>query len=348
MDDHKTEVVFVTDRPAEFITSLFRIGQDEKFKELASEYSIKLDKKINTYVVEVMDSLSERHKNILKRYFSNYLGIGLSLLSQGQSVKEFLLEINNLSNIELGYYMLITWGEIEFTIDELKEIVDHNKIFSWIEENFAIMDEDKWQIMKVLNSPTEVKEELLDLLNCYYDKFYKYKEKEVENFLEDYIVENKQELNNAVNIFLDSFISPEGKKEYLSSNQEPGALVSYFFDFGSACAKGTESLILGYRFPKLAERLEKKGDNLLQYTSFFKVLADDTRLKVLLEINESPKYLAQLAEIMDSSNPAISYHINKLMDVGLIEVGSSDSRIYYQVKKEKINEVIEVLNNVFI
>ncbi|MFW6306467.1 MAG: ArsR/SmtB family transcription factor [Bacillota bacterium] len=348
MDDQKAKVVFIKDRSAEFITSLFRIGQNEKFKELSSEYGIKLDGEINKYVIEVMDSLPERYRNVLERYFSSFLGIGLTLLTDGQSVKEFLLDIKNLTNVQLGYYMLITWGEIEFTVDELESIINQNKIFNWIEENFSVMDEDKWQIMRVLNSPAEVKEELLDFLNYYYDNFYKDKEEEVKNFLKEYIEENRQELSNAFHIYLDYFISPESKKEYLSSSKEVGALVSYFFDFGSACAKGTENLILGYRFPELAEKWVKKGDNLLQYTSFFKVLADETRLKVLLEINDSPKYLAQLAEIMDSSNPAISYHINKLMNVGLIEIGSSDNRIYYHVKKEKIKEITEVLNNVFL
>ncbi|MFW6287665.1 MAG: ArsR/SmtB family transcription factor [bacterium] len=348
MSGQETEFIFVTDRAAEFIMSVFRIGQDETFKEISSEYGIEIDKKINNYVVEVMNTLSDRHKDVVERYFSNFLGIGLALLTNGQPVKEFLSDINNLNNIELAYYMLVTWGEIEFTIEDLESIVNQNKIFSWIEENFAVSDQLKWQVMKVLNCPREVKEELLGFMNYYYENFYKDKEEEVEEFLRDYIEENRQELTEAVAIFIDQFISPESKAEYFSSNKEVEVLVSYFFDFGNACAKGTDNFILGYRYPGLAKRLSKKESDLMQYTSFFKVLADDTRLKVLLEINEGPKYLAQLAEILDSSNPAISYHINKLADAGLIEIGSSDNRIYYQVKKEKINEVIEVLNSVFL
>ncbi|MFP4662214.1 MAG: ArsR/SmtB family transcription factor [Halanaerobiales bacterium] len=348
MNERKIEISFVSDRAAEFVVSLFRIGQDEEFKKLESEYGITIDKKINNYVKEVISSLSERHKDVLERYFSNFLGVGLALLTEGQSVKEFLNDIDKLSNIEMAYYMLITWGEIEFTIDELATIVNQRNIYAWIEENFAVSDQLKWQIMKLLNCPEEVKEELLDLLHYYYDTFYIDKEVEIEKFLKEYIEENRQELIEATDSYLDYFISPESREELFASNEALEVLVSYFFDFGTACAKGTESLILGYRYPELAEILLKQGNDLLQYSKFFKVLADDTRLKVLLEINESPKYLAQLAEIMDSSNPAISYHINKLMEVGLIEIGSADNRIYYQVRKNKINEVIDVLNNVFL
>ena len=154
--------------------------------------------------------------------------------------------------------------------------------------------------MKVLNCPEEVKEELLDLLHYYYDNFYIAKEEETEKFLKDYIEENKQELTEAIEDYLDCFLSPESKEEFFASNEEFEVLLSYFFDFGTACAKGIESIILGYRYPELAVIISRKGNDLLQYSKFFKVLADDTRLKVLLEINESPKYLAQLAEIMDS------------------------------------------------
>lgn len=349
MDDYqKKQIIFVTDRSAEFIMSLFRIGQDEKFNEVDSEYGIEVNMKINDYVVEVKNSLSKKHKDVLGRYFSNFLGIGLALLTEGQSIKNFLSDINNLSNIELAFYMLITWGELEFTIEELEGIVKENKIFTWIEENFAVSNQLKWQIMKILNCPGEVKEELLDFLIYYYDIFYKDKEEKIENFLKEHIEDNRETLTEALDIYLDYFLSSEVKEEYFSSNKQVEVLISYFFDFGTACAKGTDNLILGYRFPEIAVILSKKENNLLQHISFFKVLADDTRLKVLLEINQGPKYLAQLAEIMDSSNPAISYHINKLIDAGLIEVGSSDNRIYYQVKKEKIAEVIDVLNKVFL
>ncbi|MEJ6952287.1 ArsR/SmtB family transcription factor [Natronospora cellulosivora (SeqCode)] len=342
------EIIFETDRSVEFIMSLYRIGHDERIKGLANEFNIDLYEEINDYVNDVLSSFEEKHKKILDKYFSNNLGIGLAILSKGQSINEFISDIKKLSNIELAYYMLITWGEIDFTISELADVVNENRIFNWIEENFAVSSDDKWQIMRVLNCPEEVKEELTEFLTCYYLNFYKDKEEEIDNFLQEYIRKNKKELIDSFEFSLDDILSSESKEKYIETNVELGALITYFLDFGQAFAAGANYIALGFRYPLLVKKISSKGQNIINYTSFFKVLSDETRLQVLMEINEGPKYLAQLAEIMDSSNPAISYHISKLFNIGLIEIESSDNRTYYQVKKDAIAEVIEVLENVFL
>lgn len=342
------EIVFETDRVCEFIFSLFRIGQAEEMKKLAKQYNIDTYPAIDKYVAQVLDALSDKNKQVLKAYFGNTLGIGLALLSRGQSVEDFIYDLKKLSNIEMAYYMLVTWSEIRFTISDLENIVKENRIFTWIEENFAVSAKDKWQIMKVLNSPEEVKEELVIFLTYYYENFYQPNEEKIIEFLDDYIKENKEKLDYSFGVYLNYILSAESKEELISSNGEVGALISYYFDIGCAYATGGDGIALGFRFSELADKLTKKEENIMDYIPFFKVLADETRLKVLLEINESPKYLAQLADIMESSNPAISYHINKLFEIGLIEIESSDSRTYYQVKKEKFADLIKIIKTIFL
>ncbi|MCD5414463.1 MAG: ArsR family transcriptional regulator [Clostridiales bacterium] len=51
------------------------------------------------------------------------------------------------------------------------------------------------------------------------------------------------------------------------------------------------------------------SQGLLSKLSIFKVLADETRLKILLQMNQGPKYLTEMADSLGFSTPAIKYHL---------------------------------------
>ena len=110
-------------------------------------------------------------------------------------------------------------------------------------------------------------------------------------------------------------LSSAFEKNTFSVEGEIEVVVSYFLEFGSFFSVLTDGLVMGYRFPEIIEKLRPEKQSLLKYTQIFKVLADETRLKILLEINKDSRYLAELAEMLNSSDPAIKYHLNKLTSV---------------------------------
>lgn len=348
-------IVLGTSRPGEFIMSLVRVAaikgkewasQDE-INNLSEEHGIELNKDIQTFIQTVQRNLSAEHEMILAKYFTEApFAIGLALIEGCETVESLIKKIKSLTHAELAYYLLATWAEVKFKKEEIENIKRKTDIVNWIEHNFSVSERGKWQIMKILFSPDEVKKELIDLFNHYYEEFYKVIEEKIMVELENHIQSYQEELEKAFLNDYTNMISIDINDHF--KDQEVEVLVSYFIEIGCAYSSGGEGFVIGYRFYELADRLLNKEKAFIKYTSLFKVLSDQTRLNVLLLINEGPKYLAELAEILDSSTPAIKYHLNKLLLVNLIEVEHTDNRIYYQVNKETFDQFIKDIQKVFL
>lgn len=68
--------------------------------------------------------------------------------------------------------------------------------------------------------------------------------------------------------------------------------------------------------------------------SLFKVLSDDTRLKILNALNEKDSYVELLSQRLQLSSPTVSFHLKKLMDVGLVEAHREQYYVVYSLRKE--------------
>ena len=92
------------------------------------------------------------------------------------------------------------------------------------------------------------------------------------------------------------------------------------------------------RFPELSNRLEK---DLVQV---FKLLADETRLKILLYLmQEGELHVSALCERLHQSQPAVSHHLALLREAGLIEPRRDGKHNFYSVKKSKFHHLIQQL-----
>lgn len=344
--DYCFDVKLFADQVVEFIMSLTRIGSSKETNDLVEEYGIEANKDIINFVQKVRNSLGDERRNVVENYFSGvYLGVGLGLLADGQSIPDFISQISELSNTELAYYMLAPLAEKKITTEELGKL---EEAFEWINNNFAFSEKWKWLAMKILRQTEEVKEEIIDLLVYYYNNYFKQIEDSTDKFLKEYIKNNQKQLIQSFKSAFFMKLSSAFEKNTFSVEGEIEVVVSYFLEFGSFFSVLTDGLVMGYRFPEIIEKLRPEKQSLLKYTQIFKVLADETRLKILLEINKDSRYLAELAEMLNSSDPAIKYHLNKLTSVGLIEIESSDNRVYYRVKREKFAELAEHIEKVFL
>ncbi|MFA5523511.1 MAG: metalloregulator ArsR/SmtB family transcription factor [Tissierellales bacterium] len=76
-------------------------------------------------------------------------------------------------------------------------------------------------------------------------------------------------------------------------------------------------------------------------TNFFKVLSDDTRLRILVLLYHKKLCVCQIYGIMDESQPKVSKHLAKLRDMGFVKDERQEQFIYYN-----INIQDEVLLNI--
>lgn len=69
-------------------------------------------------------------------------------------------------------------------------------------------------------------------------------------------------------------------------------------------------------------------------TNLFKILSDETRLRILLLLYQEELCVCQLSGILEVAQPKISKSLSKLRDLNLVEDKRQEKFVYYSLKQE--------------
>ena len=72
-------------------------------------------------------------------------------------------------------------------------------------------------------------------------------------------------------------------------------------------------------------------DNL---TNFFKILSDETRVRILVLLYHKKLCVCEICGIMEETQPKISKHLAKLSDMGFVKDERKEQFIYYYLNLE--------------
>lgn len=84
-------------------------------------------------------------------------------------------------------------------------------------------------------------------------------------------------------------------------------------------------------------------DNL---TEFFKVLSDETRLRIIHLLTHQELCVCELVDILDLSQPKISKHIAKIRQAGLVNTRRKEQFILYSFDNSN-NSYMNILSSIF-
>ena len=79
-------------------------------------------------------------------------------------------------------------------------------------------------------------------------------------------------------------------------------------------------------------------------TELFKILSDETRLRITNLIYHQNLCVCELTEILELSQPKISKHIAKLRAINVVSTERNEQYIYYSINKE--SEFYALLENI--
>lgn len=79
----------------------------------------------------------------------------------------------------------------------------------------------------------------------------------------------------------------------------------------------------------------------------FKVLGDKSKAEILLYIKDRPAYGSEIAKQFSLTTATVSHHMNKLLQLRLIQAELRDGRVYYQARKEVLQELFENARKLF-
>ena len=74
--------------------------------------------------------------------------------------------------------------------------------------------------------------------------------------------------------------------------------------------------------------------------SYFTLLGDPTRLRILLYLDQRELCVHDLTELMDMKQPAISHQLSNLREEGLVNRRKDGRVVYYSLANDQISDVI--------
>lgn len=79
--------------------------------------------------------------------------------------------------------------------------------------------------------------------------------------------------------------------------------------------------------------------------NIFKILSDETRLRILMLLLEGELCVCEIYGILDESQPKVSKALSKLRDLDIVRDERKEKFVYYSLNKENIL-LIEILNSI--
>ncbi|MFW5705228.1 MAG: ArsR/SmtB family transcription factor [Nanoarchaeota archaeon] len=83
--------------------------------------------------------------------------------------------------------------------------------------------------------------------------------------------------------------------------------------------------------------------NCHSYNTFFEVIANKTRLKILETLSKKPLSVSQICEKLEEEQSKISHNLKKLYDCNFLEVETKGKQRIYTLNKDTISPLMELV-----
>lgn len=225
------------------------------------------------------------------------------------------------------------WGEINSDISKMQAYIENSKM-----EDLSA----KEKLLECFGNPEETKQRLLFLFKQFYERSYRPIEQtvleKIQNIQEQYKSMLKSNAQDFINKYFFNFFKIEnGTWEYKLNIHLSLFQYIYFWTINLHDYKQKPGwMVLGIRtyefyFQKeAADRVDR----------FLKVLSDKRRVDIVKMLSNKPYYGYEIAAKLELTPATVNYHINLLMDAGIITFDREENKIYFSINKEKVKDLL--------
>jgi len=101
----------------------------------------------------------------------------------------------------------------------------------------------------------------------------------------------------------------------------------------------------GQQITRCKGRIQEMNSNLLEMAKILSLAGNEVRLKILLLLQEEQKLcVCDLGEVLEMKIPAISQHLRKMKDAGLVCSEKEGTVIFYQISPQLKPTLDTILN----
>lgn len=332
----------------EFICALYKYVANRSHNDILTNKEIKNDAARDMYDF----SPSKEIKKWLQ-YINNDISpflrndINLIIAKAGRlldaSIK-MVIENNIKSPYELIEYIkkIEDWELVKFTYNEYELDIPYDSEDNVLKKALTDQFDEETALffLQTKNHSKEYKEKSIKIFENFYDLYYKPFEDKVYNFMEKKLQEHNA-LFKSNNI---EFLNTIGLGDYsnlIDKKEDLKIYTSFYLDLGLFHFNVGDSFVLLYGYT-MEQRLDKKI-NLEKSKNLFKVLSDERRLEIIRITSQRPWYNKELADYFNLSTATLSYHLNLLLDLGILNFEPSiNNRYCYTANKENLKTLIDL------
>ncbi len=332
--------VFLVRSPVfELLSSMFRLQSHEMLSQEPAIPSL-VDFDLDLFVDRVRGTLPESVRKGLEVYFNAESYLGMSLVRYAwvnnawESVEAFLERLSSTTPEEL----FRTFLDTGYTPGGPLNVGDPHSVRDYIHRT-NLPDVEKWKLAHLYLNAERTLVQLMDLIDQCHRLYFEAEWERLHRLQQDSAAQvaakiyQRRDLR-AVFPFLEGV--PIDKPE--------ATLVvcpSVFYHLDTLSSFDDERLLYlilyGIQYPG---RASVRPDAI---SAFLKVLADETRVKIIKTLAVGPGFGYELAQRLNLSNSTISHHLGQLADLGLVVPERHENRVYYALERRQLQTLLAAL-----
>lgn len=258
----------------------------------------------------------------------------LYLLEKGRDPRDmdqFLTDLGRLTAQELEYCLAL---KLFANAEEFSDQAEEMLLFL---EKSDKSPADKWFWYQAIQYPEKLRDQLVFLLrevSALYQPIYDQLEPEVLEFEKNFTLARLQNLENFNEVLLETevslFVLSPLFREYFVEKINHFKSVPY-------------AMVISTRAEGLLAASQTMNEELLVET--LKTLGDETRYRILVELVKPHAKNKEIAKKLGITTPSVSFHTQKLLNSGLLEVDIHRTSFKYMVNQNLLQQMIKKITD---
>lgn len=327
----------------EFIYTLMGIAYYDTIRHL-EDPNPSFDHFISDFVQSNYDSIPLLVKRDIQLLLKDFSGIFITLLhlfirDNIQTPDVLISTLESMSTIDLlnlylegnetGYTVETDRISLEHALDDLSVAMHQNA-------------RDKELFFEFMQYPMDIGARFSHALTVVYDDFFKPYEPILNATLDELLIRHQALYNENPEAFINAILF-QSKESLADDNTDIHIYLGYFYGSKVSVAYNSTNQVFFFYGSGAEQKLYTKNLT-AKYEELIKSLADETRRKLIRFLMHTPHYNKEISDHLGITTATISYHIGRLVDLGIIKHKYQEGkRIYYQVDKERFDQLFEGL-----
>lgn len=255
--------------------------------------------------------------------------------------KEPLMLIEYIKSIEANELVRLMYNrfDIELPFDS-DDVLIKNALMDTYDEEKALI------FMQIKNHPEEYKKKVIEVYETFYRLYYQPFEEKVYEFMKEKRDKHNELFQKDPIEFLNT-IGLADYTEFITNEKKLRMIESFYIDLGLFHYYVDDTFIILF-----GHSIEHKFNHKLnheQCKNLFKALSDETRLEIIRMTSKRPWYNRELANYFNLSTATLSYHLNLLLNLGILNFEPSiKNRYYYTTNKKNLKELFDIAYKIIV